>query len=364
MKNIITSFIISVVVVVGFANLYPLFKNDNLGATLTTLNSSDNLVDFPTTYNANNTAINTELGLISGTTTIPSITTLTGLTTIGTIGTGVWEATDVGVAHGGTGKSAWTQYLIPYADTTTSFSQIAIGTSGQFLTSGGAGVAPSFTTSAINQALDYSFTGTYFGIDNLYASSTLNIAGVDYTFPSTDGASSTVFMTDGAGAMTSYRPDWHLLDVVETTAVDNATSTFATAENLMLVYSWTACATGCNARVTFNGLSDGNYGSHISVDNGAFTDASDVDFMTTSNSGGTAATQGVVYIKNVSSQRKLATFSGSTFAGGSTAPSDSAEGSGVWDNTSAQITSLNIESSDTVGRNFTNLKIYVYGTNN
>ena len=34
-----------------------------------------------------------------------SITTMTGLTTTGTIGTGVWEATDVGVAHGGTGAS-------------------------------------------------------------------------------------------------------------------------------------------------------------------------------------------------------------------------------------------------------------------
>jgi len=52
--------------------------------------------------------------------------------------------TDVAVADGGTGKSSWTQYLIPYADTTTSFSQIAIGTSGQVLTSNGAGAAPTF----------------------------------------------------------------------------------------------------------------------------------------------------------------------------------------------------------------------------
>lgn len=52
--------------------------------------------------------------------------------------------TDVAVVDGGTGKSAWTQYLIPYADTTTSFSQIAIGTSGQVLTSNGAGAAPTF----------------------------------------------------------------------------------------------------------------------------------------------------------------------------------------------------------------------------
>jgi len=54
---------------------------------------------------------------------------------------------DVAVVDGGTGKSSWTQYLIPYADTTTSFSQIAIGTSGQVLTSNGVGSAPTFQDS-------------------------------------------------------------------------------------------------------------------------------------------------------------------------------------------------------------------------
>ena len=52
--------------------------------------------------------------------------------------------TDVAFADGGTGLSSWTQYLIPYAATTTSIGQIAIGTSGQVLTSNGAGAAPTF----------------------------------------------------------------------------------------------------------------------------------------------------------------------------------------------------------------------------
>jgi len=56
--------------------------------------------------------------------------------------------TDVAVADGGTGKSSWTQWLIPYADTTTSFAQIAIGTAGQILTSNGAGAAPTFQNAA------------------------------------------------------------------------------------------------------------------------------------------------------------------------------------------------------------------------
>ncbi len=71
--------------------------------------------------------------------------------------------TDVAVADGGTGKSSWTQYLIPYADTTTSFSQIAIGTDGQVLTSGGAGVAPSFEsiTAGVPYATDSGTTDAY-----------------------------------------------------------------------------------------------------------------------------------------------------------------------------------------------------------
>lgn len=45
--------------------------------------------------------------------------------------------TDVAVGDGGTGKSSWTQYGIPYNDTTTSFSQIAIGAGGYYLTVNG-----------------------------------------------------------------------------------------------------------------------------------------------------------------------------------------------------------------------------------
>lgn len=51
-------------------------------------------------------------------------------------------------ANGGTGVASWTQYLIPYAATTTSIGQIAIGSSGQVLTSNGAGAAPTFQAAA------------------------------------------------------------------------------------------------------------------------------------------------------------------------------------------------------------------------
>ena len=50
--------------------------------------------------------------------------------------------------QGGTGLSAFTQYLLFYATSTTSIGQIPIGTAGQVLTSNGAGVAPSFQAGA------------------------------------------------------------------------------------------------------------------------------------------------------------------------------------------------------------------------
>jgi hypothetical protein len=98
------------------------------------------------------------------------------ITTLGTIGTGVWNGTAVDVQHGGTNKTSWTQYLIPYADTTTSFSQIAIGSSGQVLTSNGAGSAPTFQAVAAGA----SFWNTVAGSPARNSSTTVVLTG-DYT---------------------------------------------------------------------------------------------------------------------------------------------------------------------------------------
>jgi len=57
-------------------------------------------------------------------------------------------ATITGLAPDTQNTYARTQYLIPYAGTTTSFSEIAIGDDGQVLTSNGAGSAPTFQAAA------------------------------------------------------------------------------------------------------------------------------------------------------------------------------------------------------------------------
>ena len=54
-------------------------------------------------------------------------------------------ATDVAVADGGTGKSAWNQWGLVYADTTASLAQLGAGTAGQIVRSGGSGAAPAWS---------------------------------------------------------------------------------------------------------------------------------------------------------------------------------------------------------------------------
>ena len=188
LKIIGISAIVSSLIVVGLVQFYPLFGNDNLGiASLTDLSLGDTVSNFPAVYTANNTILENAINTIEGTTTNSTITTLSGLTTadslatVGTLTSGSLGSgfTDVAVDRGGTGASSFDQYQIVFGSSTNPlFTGIGLGTNGQFLTSGGAGVLPSWTTSVINQALDYSFTSSYFGVDNLFAttSTTTGIA--------------------------------------------------------------------------------------------------------------------------------------------------------------------------------------------
>lgn len=95
------------------------------------------------TYNSNTNAFNaTSLG---GTLTTASQPNITG---VGTIATGVWNGTAVDVAHGGTGLTTMTTaYAVLCAGTTaTGVVQplAALGASGTVLMSNGAGALPSF----------------------------------------------------------------------------------------------------------------------------------------------------------------------------------------------------------------------------
>lgn len=138
------------------------------GLTLTDILTTDKLSAYPTTQNANNTALETVIDSITGTTTNSTITTLSGLTTasalatVGTITSGTWNGDTLSVAYGGTGSTTLSQYSVLLGSTTNAVSVVnGLGTTGQFLTSQGTGAKPIWTTSSVDLAGNYAWTGLH-----------------------------------------------------------------------------------------------------------------------------------------------------------------------------------------------------------
>ena len=219
--NIILTAVITFASFFAVENYVPLkyleTKQDKkLGVSITTIASTDTLKNSRTTINDNFTALN-DGKIENSTTTLPLITTLSGLTsasalaTVGTITSGTWSGTAILTAKGGTGSTTLASNQVLLGNGTGNIGIVAgLGTTGQFLTSTGAGTAPTWQTSAVDTAINYTWTGLH----TFSATTTLN-SGVDidadtdspliintqaYVFPTTDGtASSTVLMTDGSG---------------------------------------------------------------------------------------------------------------------------------------------------------------------
>src|SRR3990167_3310055 len=162
--NLLISAVISLALIVGSLNIpassfsLKSFFPQKLGA-FTEISTATNLADFPTTYNLNLTKT-----LEVGTTSVASITTLAGLTTanaltsasalatIGTITTGVWNGTAICVSKGGTGTTSPSTYFTLLGNGANGITTASsTGTTGQFLTSNGAGAYPSWQTSSVNQ---------------------------------------------------------------------------------------------------------------------------------------------------------------------------------------------------------------------
>lgn len=79
--------------------------------------------------------------------TLANLTSAASLATIGTITTGVWNGTDIAVADGGTGRGTATAYAVICGGTTATGAHqsiASVGSSGQVLTSNGAGALPTF----------------------------------------------------------------------------------------------------------------------------------------------------------------------------------------------------------------------------
>jgi hypothetical protein len=128
--------------------------NSYLANSSITINGSSVSLGGSTTITANTTNAltlsNSGSGAVSGTTfnggtaVTLSYNTIgasplagsTSLTTLGTIGTGTWNASTIGVDYGGTGLASYTIGDMLYASGATTLSKLALGASGYVLTAG------------------------------------------------------------------------------------------------------------------------------------------------------------------------------------------------------------------------------------
>lgn len=126
----------------------------------------------------------------------------TSITTLGTISTGTWSATDIAVDAGGTGRSSHTAYAVICGGTTGTGAQQSIagvGTSGQVLTSNGAGALPTFQDAGGGGITWSEETGTSATLVVDTGVIANNASLVTLTLPST-AAQGTVFRVSAKGA--------------------------------------------------------------------------------------------------------------------------------------------------------------------
>ena len=169
LANILISAAVGIMATLAAYNYLPLSfiekfgpKSETIfGATITTIAGTDTIRDSRTTINNNFTNLNNDKIEVA-TTSIGNITSLPNLVSIGTITTGVWNGTAIPVAYGGMGTTSPAIYQVMLGNAARGLTiASSTGTSGQFFTSNGAGAYPSWTTSSVDQALNYTWTGSH-----------------------------------------------------------------------------------------------------------------------------------------------------------------------------------------------------------
>ncbi len=190
-----------------------LFSRDRqFGATITTILGSDTLSASRTVINNNFTALN-NYKIENSTTTLPLLTTTATLSTVGTITSGTWTGSAIGVGYGGTGTTTPTLNLVILGNGSSGLKTVnGLGTSGQFLTSNGAASAPTWTSASVDTNINYTWAGEHIWNasstfnNTVWFNSNLYLNRISYTFPSTQSASSTALTTDGSGNLSWNLP--------------------------------------------------------------------------------------------------------------------------------------------------------------
>jgi len=377
---ILISLVTSVLLLVGFLNIPPqLLKYASishyfpkLGTSVTTISTATNLADFPAIYNADIPALNAGKIEIS-TTTLPLITTLENLVTTGALSSGSLTSgfTTVNVAQGGTGSSTLSQYQVLLGNGTSGLTTPSgWGTSGQFLTSQGAGSLPIWQTASVNQTTDYTWTGRHSFESNVYlanlnASSTVIFNGVSLAFPATQGASSTQLKNDGSGNLTWNEDDWVILGEDVLTGANGTTSvTFTARKDLRIVFDTPGASGAAINALLFNTDLAGNNTNYAynTFKNYTFVNKNNGTNRIELDTAGTSTPQSFVtdIINNRAATTKRFTYRKTTGGGGIN--TDIRTGMAIWNNTSDQITTVYV-TTGVAGVTFNaGTRLVVYGS--
>lgn len=326
------------------------------GATITTIASTDKIKDSRATINTNFTNLN-DGKIENSSSSIAAITTLSNLVTVGALSSGSLASgfTTVTVPLGGTGSTTLSANQVLLGNGTSGVLTVTgWGTSGQFLTSNGAATAPTWQSASVNQTSNYAwagnhnFTGTTL-IKNFNASSTvanpLVLNDVSLSFPSTQGASSTIFMNDGNGKLTSNYQQGTLLYATTTgSAKISATSTTMTAFNhLRFDIRIPATQQITFLRMEFNDDIAANYSSEFEVW-GTGTKEQNIGktFMQIEEDSSTTTEAYITMeVENYAANTKIVKIETLVTPNGTTVPKRR-EGQGIWNNTTNQITSFSL----------------------
>ena len=331
----------------------------SFGATITTIASTDKIKDSRATINTNFTNLNTDKIEIS-TTTLPLITTLSNLVTTGVLSSSTFRGSIIETSYGGTGSSTLSANRVLIGNGTGGVITVAgFGTAGQGLLSNGAATAPTWQAITADQTATYSWTGTHnfnkkalFNstlnatgtsmFTNLNASSTVVFNGVSLSFPSTGGASSTVLKTNASGTLIWDSPDWSQLGE-QVLSLPNATSTvtFAARKDIRIIFDSPGASGNAVTVLTFNAdyAGGGTSYSHQSfknyVSSGSGANTTGIEIM---NHATSSPVNFEITMRNSTSTRKRLNFTKTSGA----VNTDVFSGTGMWNNTTDQVTTVNI----------------------
>ncbi len=230
--NALISALTALLVITGVYYFVPLglgeiAQQQKFGSTVTTINGSDTLSSSRTVINNNFAALNTGKFELSD---WYATTSAHQLSSLGTITTGTWNASAIGVPYGGSGTTTFSSNQVLLGNGTSGVkTPVGWGTSGQFLTSNGSLAAPSWQSASVDQTANYTWTGTH-AFQNTVAidanvSHNLTLNSVPYSFPSSQFVGS--LQNSGSGALSWGGPVRYLAALSSATANNGYATTTA-----------------------------------------------------------------------------------------------------------------------------------------